>query len=1288
MSTVFDKFNRFGKKTYNGQDVLKNHFLQIFPIHYTDNTEDESVAQQYAEQADYVWIVDNSIEVLRTFPWHYRPTVHDNNKKHVFPYIYKGSKRIKSWEKVKLIPTKIQYTEVIEHKNIAAIYDVYCGKERFDVFYLGNKNDKLFEKICQKIPDATVVTSHQEAQEKSTTDMFWLVPNDIELGDFFKFTYKPDDWSHKYVHVFGNGDTNRFDGIALFPKHYNPTNKELQHRFYAEKKTITLIASTPKQYPVYNFTDYNEYKTVLETADTDLFWYVPNDVDLDNDLTLYFDHQNQYDRRINHVFLNDNEYDGVILFSKHAPVTQKEFEHRFVANKKEHPEVYSRPKKFDQFVINNYADYKLALERSTTEMFWGIPNDVVVENNFNFEIYFSHHNTYDRNITHVFANGKTYDGIVLFSKNVQITKNEVEYRFYTDKKEWNIIASHPKIYPFYKIDSYNEYLSALDDSESELFWMSSKNISCFDNMFDFYISHHDQNLRKQNHVFLHKNYDSVSYNGLILCSKYKPLTKKEVEHRHPVERIEHAEIYSKNRKYDVFNIENYDDYLQALETSETEMFWMTSPNINTTDFDFNLTFDFTNEFDRNINHAFAHNDDEEISYNGVFLCSKNKIATHKEIEYRHFANVKHWDIVASTPRKYDWFIIETYEDYLDALENSETEMFWGISNNINCKSYDFSLYFSHDNFYDRKQNHNFIHRVNEKDYRNGVFLFSKHKTVTQKEIEHRHIIDAKEWDIVASKPVKYNRFTINTYNDYLKALDVSDTEMFWGIPQDVNVAIDFEFDLYFTHDNEYDRKTNHVFLNGKHKDGIVLFSKHAVVTQKEIENRFYIKKKEWNITASYPKPYDKFIVESYNDYLNALDNSSTDLFWASTNNIKIVDDFDFDLYFSYHNSYDRTINHVFVHQVEDTNYYNGLFLLSKLAPLTQREIEYRMLAKRKEWNIVASVPVQYEKFTIKDYNDYSHAFKNSKTEMFWIIPNEVNLSKDFNFDLYFTHDQQFERSTNHIFKNGDAWDGISLVSKKTQITEREINMRFLANKKQYDIVASNPMPYDIVFISKDEEHADANYKNLLERFPRAKRVHGVEGIHAAHIEAAKQCTTDMIWIVDADAEIVENFNFDHYVPTYDPDGRKTVHVWKSKNPINGLIYGYGGVKLLPRELTLNMDTTTTDMTTSISSLFKAVNRISNITNFNTDEFSTWRSAFRECVKLSSRVINGQLDEETQFRLNAWCTKGKSKPFGEYCIAGAILGREYGQRNQGNKQALSKINDFAWLQEQFKRSSYQ
>jgi len=213
--------------------------------------------------------------------------------------------------------------------------------------------------------------------------------------------------------------------------------------------------------------------------------------------------------------------------------------------------------------------------------------------------------------------------------------------------------------------------------------------------------------------------------------------------------------------------------------------------------------------------------------------------------------------------------------------------------------------------------------------------------------------------------------------------------------------------------------------------------------------------------------------------------------------------------------------------------------------------------------------------------------------------------------------------------------------------------------------------YDIIFISYNEPDADDNFASLKERFPLAKRVHGVEGIHQAHIAAARKSFTKMFWVVDADAVILNDFNFDYEVSDWDLD---VVHVWRSLNPVNNLSYGYGGVKLLPKSLTLKMDTSTIDMTTNISTKFKAMDTISNITAFNTDPFSTWRSAFRESCKLA--VIN---NEESLLRLDAWCTLNENAEYGFYAYLGALSGRQYGEKNASNKEALVKINDFNWLE---------
>ena len=223
--------------------------------------------------------------------------------------------------------------------------------------------------------------------------------------------------------------------------------------------------------------------------------------------------------------------------------------------------------------------------------------------------------------------------------------------------------------------------------------------------------------------------------------------------------------------------------------------------------------------------------------------------------------------------------------------------------------------------------------------------------------------------------------------------------------------------------------------------------------------------------------------------------------------------------------------------------------------------------------------------------------------------------------------------------------------------------------------------YDIVFISYHEVNAEENYYDLYSRFntvgvfgDRVKRVKDVKGIHNAHVAAAKLVNSNYFFVVDGDAVIVDEFDFG-----YTTREKDIVHVWRSQNPINDLVYGYGGVKLLPTTLTCNMDTTTNDMTTSISNKFKVMNEVSNITAFDTDAFSTWRSAFRECAKLSSKSIRRQKDDETESRLKTWRTVGHDRQYGDYAMAGATAGMEFGLSRGSD---LRLINDWEWLHEQY------
>ena len=225
--------------------------------------------------------------------------------------------------------------------------------------------------------------------------------------------------------------------------------------------------------------------------------------------------------------------------------------------------------------------------------------------------------------------------------------------------------------------------------------------------------------------------------------------------------------------------------------------------------------------------------------------------------------------------------------------------------------------------------------------------------------------------------------------------------------------------------------------------------------------------------------------------------------------------------------------------------------------------------------------------------------------------------------------------------------------------------------------------YDIVFISYEELNAEEHWSILSDRFPNnTKRLHRVKGIHAAHRIAAHMVDTDMFYVVDGDATVLPDFNFDYQVSGNDTN--KT-HVFRAKNPINELIYGYGAVKLFPTNAVKNIDLNNikTDMSSSLQNTgYKVVNELSNVTSFNTDPYNTWRSAFRECAKLSSKVIDNQKDEETEHRLNTWCNVGIDKLHGLWAIKGAKAGKLFGKQYQGQPDKLLYINDMDWLKTKF------
>lgn len=215
---------------------------------------------------------------------------------------------------------------------------------------------------------------------------------------------------------------------------------------------------------------------------------------------------------------------------------------------------------------------------------------------------------------------------------------------------------------------------------------------------------------------------------------------------------------------------------------------------------------------------------------------------------------------------------------------------------------------------------------------------------------------------------------------------------------------------------------------------------------------------------------------------------------------------------------------------------------------------------------------------------------------------------------------------------------------------------------------------DVIFISNGEPMAEDNWNNLLRICPRAKRSRGVIGREAAYKAAAKLSETPWFFAVFAKTEVLPTFDF-----TFQPDYLQEPkhYIFHSLNPLNGLEYGAMNINLYNKQLVLN---TVPGIDFTLSSAHAVVPICASISRFNTDPWITWRSAFREVLKLRQEVEHGA-GVEIQYRLEVWRTQAKGDN-AEYCLRGAKDADAYYMSVNGNNDLLKLSFDWSWLQDYY------
>lgn len=224
---------------------------------------------------------------------------------------------------------------------------------------------------------------------------------------------------------------------------------------------------------------------------------------------------------------------------------------------------------------------------------------------------------------------------------------------------------------------------------------------------------------------------------------------------------------------------------------------------------------------------------------------------------------------------------------------------------------------------------------------------------------------------------------------------------------------------------------------------------------------------------------------------------------------------------------------------------------------------------------------------------------------------------------------------------------------------------------------------DIVFISNGEKNADLNWKHLQKVHKRngctnrLVRSDGVDGRTQAYKAAAKLSETAWFYAVFAKTEVLETFKFD-IQPDYLEETKH--YMLHSRNPLNGLEYGAMNINIYNRQLTLD---TQAGLDFTLSSNHDTIPVVASISRFNEDPWITWRSAFREVLKLKREVDLGDPRPEIAYRLQTWCTVAEGDN-AEWCLQGAKDALEYYSQEQGSYDALLNSYDWPWLKAYFEK----
>lgn len=1082
----------------------------------------------------------------------------------------------------------------------------------YNIYYLGN-NDILKEEL----PFAEQVNSTDEI--KSTTSLYWVVDSDVVVTDFSVFDFIPDRHTAKYGHLWKWNDKD-YGGVRLLPKKGNEETV-MHDKIVCKKQFQILFEQTPGNYFELNPNSTHVWCVDPEYKLADNIDWAPGNFEPD------YIHSFHLRGQLEHKY--PEKEGGVKLYPREWNDTKVKY-HDYLDATIQYPILY----------VDDVNDYKQR-DHLGDDYVWLIDKQHKIQDDIDWAP-----NPFEYKMIHAFRMPNqlqdkypmSMGGVRLVPDNwkdsdVKVHRTcpirDVQYDvFFINELDFNV-------------QTYQELFS---ECKTEWMWVIDEDLKYVNGDWLYVPTEYEQDYI---HVFKlpgHLDYrypDDCKEAHDTRCGGIRLVRNPMIAK--PYRNFTEEYIYKEDVcpvKYDIFYTDDMMDYSKYRNKSKTASYWLVdSEHQINEEFSYVpqqhetagiLIFKFPNDLEHKYPRAVTNISDRRAG--GVKLIPASGSQFSKSMEGVPVGG-KSYPIIYSdepvVPAQDSWIIPTAFED----IKNVPWQP----------------------NSFERDIKHIFA---------DGLIVWMP-----------------AEWNgdtkVHDYSPVRVN-YKYEKFASYEEGCKKSKFNWFWVIDNDVTVLEDFDFDFQ---PDVYDDGKAHVWqklnpITGKQYDygGVSLRNKQEKKGRPKYIREPACTQKEFPVYHIQPEQ----LKDGLNDVYERLATQS------SATMMYVVDPYvevDFD-YSYYPTQYDIDVVHVWAHNGSKSTAVR--LLPTNLKYLSEEQIVNNTFNKLKEMPTAISSDKLWDRFYFNNNKPLLEQLKEhantTQHEWFWTIDNDVTCENVPNYtpepiNYNKVHAWQRANPTTGI---AHSYGGVRLWPKQLpDITSDDIKLNKMPRGQLQYVkdIASEYNKYEIYVISYKEDIniVDEHIQRITSKGVYATHIRGVKGIFEAHKACAEKCKTSMFWVVDADAVVEEDFDFSYIPDVYD---QEVTHVWNSMNPVTGDTYGYGGVKLFNTKQVQQATSWGIDFTTGLSTRFKVMPEVACITRFNTDEYSTWRSAFRECVKLTLNA-----DEESNQRLSKWLNADNGY-FVEQAVQGAKAGNEYAKKHVNDVEALNKINDYEWLKDYY------